>query len=283
MEIRTPDIPTALEPAAELDQLGDEIAELSAHIEAATAHLLDLIREFDARGGWNTGFRSCAAWLAWRVGLDPGAARERVRVAHALGTLPLLARALARGELSYAKVRALTRVATPETEGRLLALGRPAPPRTSSGSFAAGVVWIGRPRLARPPGGTRAGRCTCIRVRTAWSFSGAGWRRRSGLCSCRRWPPRARRCTSSSRPTRWPCSRRRPPTTRRRASVPAPGRAAPARGAASCCDTLRSRPGPAGRHEAGGLRLHARPAIPGWLGERLDVGWAIDVMHPLAG
>src|SRR5437867_1026803 len=124
MEIRTPDIPTALEPAAELDQLGDEIAELSAHIEAATAHLLDLIREFDARGGWNTGFRSCAAWLAWRVGLDPGAARERVRVAHALGTLPLLARALARGELSYAKVRALTRVATPETEARLLAVGR---------------------------------------------------------------------------------------------------------------------------------------------------------------
>src|SRR5256885_7042342 len=108
----------------ELDRLGDEIAELSAHIEAATAHLLDLIREFDARAGWNTGFRSCAAWLAWRVGLDPGAARERVRVAHALGTLPLLARALARGELSYAKVRALTRVATPETEERLLALGR---------------------------------------------------------------------------------------------------------------------------------------------------------------
>ena len=76
------------------------------------------------RGGWNSGFRSCAAWLAWRVGLDPGAARERVRVARALGTLPLLARALARGELSYAKVRALTRVATPETEERLLAVGR---------------------------------------------------------------------------------------------------------------------------------------------------------------
>ncbi len=108
----------------ELDRLGDEIAELSAHIDAATAHLLDLIREFDARGGWNTGFRSCVAWLAWRVGLDLGAARERVRVARALGTLPLLARALARGELSYAKVRALSRVATPETEERLLAVGR---------------------------------------------------------------------------------------------------------------------------------------------------------------
>src|SRR5213594_170702 len=107
-----------------LDRLGDEIAELSAHLDAATARLLDLIREFDAREGWNTGFRSCAAWLSWRVGLDLGAARERVRVARALGTLPRLAQALARGELSYAKVRALTRVATPETEERLVAVGR---------------------------------------------------------------------------------------------------------------------------------------------------------------
>ena len=106
-----------------LDRLGDEIAELSAHLDAATAHLLDLIREFDARKGWNNGFRSCAAWLSWRVGLDLGAARERVRVAQALETLPRLARALSRGELSYAKIRALTRVATPETEERLLAVG----------------------------------------------------------------------------------------------------------------------------------------------------------------
>jgi hypothetical protein len=107
-----------------VDQLGDQIAELSAHLDAATARVLDLLREFDARGGWNVGFRSCGAWLAWRVGLDPGAAREQVRVARALGTLPRLAQALARGELSYAKVRALTRVATPETEEQLLALGR---------------------------------------------------------------------------------------------------------------------------------------------------------------
>jgi hypothetical protein len=109
---------------AALERLGDEIAELSAHLDAATARLLALIREFDTRGGWNTGFRSCAEWLAWRVGLDLGAARERVRVAHALETLPRLAEALARGEVSYSKVRALTRVATPETEARLLAVGR---------------------------------------------------------------------------------------------------------------------------------------------------------------
>ena len=76
------------------------------------------------RAGWNNGFRSCAEWLSWRVGLDLGAAREKVRVARALATLPRLAQALARGELSYAKVRALTRVATPEIEERLLAIGR---------------------------------------------------------------------------------------------------------------------------------------------------------------
>src|SRR5262245_1721553 len=96
----------------DLERLGDEIAELSAHLDAATARLLELLREFDARGGWD-GARSCAEWLSWRVGLDLGAARERVRVARALGGLPQIAAALARGELSYSQVRALTRVATP--------------------------------------------------------------------------------------------------------------------------------------------------------------------------
>jgi len=116
-------VPTHPRVAA-LARLGDEIAELSAHLDAATYRLLTLIREFDERRGWGNGFRSCAEWLSWRVGLDPGAARERVRVARALATLPLLAEALAQGQLSYAKVRALTRVATPETEPRLLSVGR---------------------------------------------------------------------------------------------------------------------------------------------------------------
>jgi hypothetical protein len=131
----------AVSPTAEMDRLGDEIAELSAHLEAATARLLDRIREFDARGGWNTGFRSCAHWLSWRVGLDPGAAREKVRVARALGTLPLMAATLARGELSYAKVRALTRVATPETEERLVKWGGPARRCTLRRSCAGGGAW----------------------------------------------------------------------------------------------------------------------------------------------
>src|SRR2546422_11171039 len=71
-----------------LDRLGDEIAELSAHLDAATARLLDLVREFDTREGWNTGFRSCAAWLSWRPGLDAGAARGRGRGGRALATPP---------------------------------------------------------------------------------------------------------------------------------------------------------------------------------------------------
>ena len=126
-----------------LDRLGDEIAELSAHLDAATARLLDLIREFDARGGWNTGFRSCAAWLSWRVGLDLGAARERVRVARALETLPRLAQALARGELSYAKVRALTAWPRQRPRSGWWPSGAPARRIMSNASCAAGAAWTG--------------------------------------------------------------------------------------------------------------------------------------------
>src|SRR5207245_9168817 len=108
----------------ELSRLRGPIAELSAHLDAAAARLLDLIREFDDRGGWGNGFRSCAHWLTWRIGLDQGAARERVRVARALGSLPRLARALARGELSYSKVRALTRGAARQTGEGPLTVGR---------------------------------------------------------------------------------------------------------------------------------------------------------------
>ena len=112
-----------------LERLGDQIAELSAHLDAASAHLLDLIRDFDERGGWNNGFRSCAHWLNWRAGLELGAAREKVRVARALGMLTRIRAALARGEISYSKVRAITRVATTETEERLLVVARAGPER----------------------------------------------------------------------------------------------------------------------------------------------------------
>ena len=102
------------------DALGETIAALAARLHAATYELLVLLAEFDARTGWNNGFLSCAHWLHWRTGIDLGAAREKVRVARALPALPLVSARMQRGQLSYAKVRALTRVATPENEQALV-------------------------------------------------------------------------------------------------------------------------------------------------------------------
>ncbi len=105
------------------EELGQEIASLSAHLDAATHRLLECIRRFDEACGWHEqGAISCAHWLTWRVGWDPATAREKVRVARALGKLPMIDEALRSGRLSYAKVRALTRVATLENEPKLLEL-----------------------------------------------------------------------------------------------------------------------------------------------------------------
>lgn len=105
-----------------VNHLGEAIAELAARMHAATYELLVLLREFDACAGWNNGCLSCAHWLHWRTGIDLGAAREKVRVARALAALPRISAAMQRGAVSYAKVRALTRIATPENEGRLVDL-----------------------------------------------------------------------------------------------------------------------------------------------------------------
>jgi hypothetical protein len=106
-----------------VEELGQEIAHLSAHLDAATQHLLECIRQFDEAGGWyEQGAVSCAHWLAWRVGLGAATAREKVRVARSLGKLPAIDGAFRLGKLSYAKVRALTRVATPQNEAQLLQL-----------------------------------------------------------------------------------------------------------------------------------------------------------------
>ncbi len=104
-------------------ELEDEIAELSAHIDAATARLLVAIAEFDRRQGWaDAGCVSCAEWLSFRVGITLVTAREKVRVARALGDLPCINEALARGRVSYSKVRELTRIATPKNEEDLVEL-----------------------------------------------------------------------------------------------------------------------------------------------------------------
>ena len=108
----------------DLFQLGERIVELAARINIATYEMLTLIAEFDRREGWADGFTSCAEWLAWRTGRMLGTARENVRVAHALEELPLTSAEMKTGSISYAKVRAMTRVATPDTEETLLEYAR---------------------------------------------------------------------------------------------------------------------------------------------------------------
>ncbi|HVS65561.1 MAG TPA: DUF222 domain-containing protein [Thermoanaerobaculia bacterium] len=106
------------------DELGDEIAELAANIHAATYRLLVLLRKFDVRYGWDGAWRSCAHWLSWRTGIGLGAAREWVRVGKALAHLPQTSDAMRRGELSFSKVRAITRAATAENEETFLNIAR---------------------------------------------------------------------------------------------------------------------------------------------------------------
>jgi hypothetical protein len=119
-ESRTP-IDTSLERNRSIDDLDLAICNLAARINAASHDLLILIRRFDERAGWlRWGFENCADWLHWRCDISLSAAREKVRVAHALKTLPAIAMAFARGDLSYSKVRALTRVTDCENEDSLL-------------------------------------------------------------------------------------------------------------------------------------------------------------------
>jgi hypothetical protein len=106
-----------------LELIEREICELSAHMAVSTCHWLRLVAEFDRREGWaEWGVNSCAHWLSWRCSIVLRAAREQVRVARCLGDLALITEEFAAGRLSYSKVRAITRIATPENEEYLVML-----------------------------------------------------------------------------------------------------------------------------------------------------------------
>jgi len=104
---------------------GAEITKLCSYIYAAEHRLLTLIRDFDEQRGWSwLGFHSCAHWLNFNCGIGMNAAREKIRVAHALGKLPGIDRHFAIGELSYSKVRAMTRIADERNEDYLLMIAK---------------------------------------------------------------------------------------------------------------------------------------------------------------
>ena len=122
--------PASDQPAATagipLERLEAQICELAGHLAAATCRFLVLLGDFDAQQGWASWeMTSCAAWLSWKCQMSSGTAREHVRVARALRELPVTRGEFAVGRLSYAKVRALTRIATPATEASLAELAAP--------------------------------------------------------------------------------------------------------------------------------------------------------------
>jgi pyruvate/2-oxoglutarate dehydrogenase complex dihydrolipoamide acyltransferase (E2) component len=112
--------------AVPLERLEAQICELAGHLTAATCRFLVLLGDFDDRRGWASwDMSSCAAWLSWKCQMSSGTAREHVRVARSLRDLPVIRGQFAAGRLSYAKVRALTRIATPETDKGLAEIAGP--------------------------------------------------------------------------------------------------------------------------------------------------------------
>jgi hypothetical protein len=107
------------------ERLGAEITELCSYIYAAEHRFLTLVREFDEQKSWQwLGFHSCAYWLNFKCSMGMNTARERVRVAHALGRLPKIDARFATGALSYSKVRAITRIADESIEDYLLMIAK---------------------------------------------------------------------------------------------------------------------------------------------------------------
>ena len=104
-----------------IDELADQIGELAGYLNAANSRFLELIAEFDELSGYvDQGAISSAHWLNWKCGIGLNAAREKVRTARALTKLPQIQASFSAGRISHSKVRAMTRVATPENESYLL-------------------------------------------------------------------------------------------------------------------------------------------------------------------
>ncbi|WP_344992720.1 hypothetical protein [Tsukamurella soli] len=110
-------------PATDLtdDQLAERLIGYASQMAALTARFLDHLAAFDTRHGWSGhGILSCAHWLSWKTSLSLRTAQEHLRIAHTLENLPLTHAAFTAGTLSYSKIRALTRVSTPDHEEELV-------------------------------------------------------------------------------------------------------------------------------------------------------------------
>jgi len=124
---------SSLDPDPALAHLTDadlerDLRDNAARIAALTCQWLTQVTEFVVRGLWaDQGARTPGQWLSWACSMAPGTAREHIRVGLALRELPQVRERFAAGTLSYSKVRAITRVATPESQGMLLHIADSAP------------------------------------------------------------------------------------------------------------------------------------------------------------
>ena len=98
-------------------ELGERLVVGRRRLDAGEAEWLAELVEFDRSGLWALdGHTCCVSWLVDHCGLRRSTAHEKVRIGYELARRPLVAEALAEGELSYSKIRALTRVANTDEE-----------------------------------------------------------------------------------------------------------------------------------------------------------------------
>ena len=167
-------------PYTHAEDLAAEITELSAYLYAATYRLLVLIHEFDRNNCWEyLGMASCAHWLNFKCGIGIHAAREKVRVANALAELPEMSERFKRGELSYSKVRAMTRIANEENEDYLLGIAKHGTRPTTSRDWSPSTEAANASKTTKMPmKPTRNANCNATTTpMIAWSFT-AGFRQR---------------------------------------------------------------------------------------------------------
>ncbi len=143
----TADTPDPLtDPEDELFLLGERCAEAYMQADALHYHAMVLLAEFDRRSGWqDTGFPSTAEWLAWRIGIQVGAARERVRTALALEQLPLTSEAMRNGRVVvYESQGPHASGHGPTRSPRSWTSPEPVRRPTWSGWYGGGRRWTGR-------------------------------------------------------------------------------------------------------------------------------------------
>jgi hypothetical protein len=114
------------------------VSELGRRLAGAQQALIEAVAALDDSGEWAAdGAITCAHWIADHLDVESCTAREWLRIGRCLRALPLTAAAFADRRLSYSKIRALTRVATPENEAALIDIANAVPAARCCAALAA--------------------------------------------------------------------------------------------------------------------------------------------------